>query len=97
MKKKMKRMYHIFLVVVLLFMYFLFDNALEEYLDYYVFGFWNDIFFAISKITYLLLSSLLIVKIVKPQISTTKAYAFIIVYAVAWIVIRFYLIGTIYA
>ena len=92
----MRRRYHIVLLSFLFFVYFLFDSALNEYLDDHISGFYKDVLYALSSLSYILLMSLLIVKIIKPQISIMKMYFFIIIYLLLYIMIRFYLIGFVF-
>lgn len=92
----MKRIYHICLVVGLIFIYFLFDSALREFMDFYLKGWLKDVVYALNMLTYVVLFSILFYKLVKPEISVTKAYILIIVYAVLWVILRFWIIKYVY-
>lgn len=79
-----------------MFVYFLFDNALSEYMDYYLDGWVEDVIYAMNKVVYAILFSILVYKIVKPEITLTKTYIIIIIYMILWIILRFWIIGYVY-
>ena len=92
----MKRKYHIALVLSMIFLYFMFDSAINDYMDKHLNGWIKDIVYAMNMMVYTILFSILVYKIVRPDISVTKAYVLIVVYAVLWIIIRFWIIGYYY-
>lgn len=86
-KQEHKRAIHLIITFTMIFSFYLLDSViddLEGILTYYP----KDIIYALREVIYIILFSIAVAKVVKPEISVTMLYFLTILFIVLYLIFR---------